>query len=196
MDGHRLLQLPAPGGINGNSLSPARIQRRYFIWQGARYNKVSGESVIFCNKLTPLLPSHILFCSVSVYLTDVKCEKKMNHILRCKHKAKQEEYSAQQRVIALTCHNKITKKYEGQISLYPPDGLSPYQSVSTGVISLYSGKDPLFIIQNDEPPLTSNAANTFCRQMGFTKYIPESVMSIADAYQRHGYTFDNFLSDV
>ena len=119
----------------------------------------------------------------------------MNHILRCKHKAKQEEYS-QQRVITLTCLNKITKKYEGQISLYPPDGLSPNQSVSTGVISLYSGKDPIFFVQNGEHSLTSNAANTFCRQMGFTKYIPESVMSIADTFQKHDYTFDNFLSDV
>ena len=118
----------------------------------------------------------------------------MDHILHCYHRIvnNQETYN-NQRIITLKCQNKIAKKYKGQISLYPPDQLPPNHSVSTGVISLYGGKDPYFFPKDET--LTSNAADTFCRQMGFSKHIPNSIMSISEAGQL-GYTFDDFLSDV
>ena len=126
-----------------------------------------------------------------MWLKDLKCTERMSHILGCTHIVHQEKYSDQQ-IITLTCWNKITEKYEGQISLYRPDGLPPSQSVSTGVISLYSGKDPYFI-QADKP-LTAEAANTICRQMGFTESRPDSIMNISVAKSSLGYTFDMYFS--
>ena len=126
-----------------------------------------------------------------MWLQNIKCKERMSHILGCKHDIVQEKYSNQQ-IITLTCQNKITEKYEGQISLYRPDGLPPNQSISTGVISLHSGKDPYFI-QADKP-LTAEAANTICRQMGFTESLPDSIMNISMAKSSLGYTFDTYFS--
>ena len=102
------------------------------------------------------------------------------------------------RIVFIDIHNFIDfdsplNFYDGQVTLCPSDDAqnddSIKSSTSYGVISLYYAEAKVWMGLNQNyftTPLGSNEADTICRQMGYTGFLPGTIAARSDA----PYSFD------
>ncbi|XP_064402300.1 uncharacterized protein LOC135348075 isoform X3 [Halichondria panicea] len=117
---------------------------------------------------------------IDPWFTKVMCDSKKTNILRCNtNPPNPNELGCSK--LYLHCGpdeswNKVPNEgYIGQVLLLHPENTAPGYQVSFGLVLIYMHDTWGVIAQNKTQPFTRNAADSVCRQMGYTEANPNHI---------------------
>ncbi|XP_064402312.1 uncharacterized protein LOC135348078 isoform X4 [Halichondria panicea] len=117
---------------------------------------------------------------IDPWFTKVMCDSKKTNILRCNTiPPNPNELGCSK--LYLHCGpdeswNKVPNEgYIGQVLLLHPENTAPGYQVSFGLVLIYMHDTWGVIAQNKTQPFTRNAADSVCRQMGYTEANPNHI---------------------